>query len=182
MSLLTATVMSSTYFQRCGILAATSLTMVNNRTAGAGLGFFFSKGGLNLEGIGNESEKPTRRRQRRCWGTVGEGDKPPLAGRGRYGGASPPKKFFSSFGCFLLQSRHSSALSQGQDFSPKLMNRLLITFTYVLNVHENQEKDHLPERRHVFIFEIWQIYCKGKQNQHLKPEAHNSRHAGGKFV
>ena len=51
------------------------------------------------------------------------------------GGGAPPENF-SKCGCFLLQSRHSTVLVQGQDFSPnlkknvkfyKLMNRLLIT-------------------------------------------------------
>ena len=57
----------------------------------------------------NELAKPTRRHQRHCWGEGVRGVKPPLAA-GSWG-ASPRK--FSTFWCFLLQSRHSSALLPG---------------------------------------------------------------------
>ena len=67
----------------------------------------FGKEGSNHEGLWNESAQPTSRRRRRCWGRVWEGFKLPLAG----GGGSPRK--FSTFWCFLLQPRHSSALLPG---------------------------------------------------------------------
>ena len=66
----------------------------------------FWKGEGNHEGLWNESGMPTRWRRRRCWGRVWEEVKPPLAGGS--GGASP--RNFSTVWCFLLQSRHSSAL------------------------------------------------------------------------
>ena len=43
------------------------------------------------------------------------GGKSPVTGES--GGPPPPKKKEAKFGCFLLQSRHSSALFHGQDFS-----------------------------------------------------------------
>ena len=65
---------------------------------------------------------------------------------------------------------HSSALFQGQDFFPTLeknfklqINEQISTHINVMNIHENQEQDQAGETACVFIFEIWQIYCKGKQ-------------------
>ena len=83
-----------------------------------GSSFLVRGGGFNLEGIGNELASLTRWCWRHSRGSVWEGVNPLSLGGGS-GGGLPPEKF-SKFGYFLLQSRCSSPLLQGQDSSPNL--------------------------------------------------------------
>ena len=121
--------------------------------------YIFSKGEFNHKGIENESAKLARWRRRRC-----------CRGESVTGGSGAlPSENFSKFGCFLLQSRHSSAYFKNRTFPSfqekfkfhKVVNRFLITLMQWMFMRTRNRTR--PERQHVFIFEIWQIDCKGKQ-------------------